>query len=99
MPKREATLNASFSGLARSKYFNFVHPLPGGIHCIATGMHYFVMNRLNLIHTSHVRGLNPKRYVDEFIFRRNFLQEKWQAAADRAPTLEEYLKGYVHGDN
>jgi tryptophan halogenase len=99
MPKREPTLNASFSGLARSKYFNFVHPIPGGIHCIATGMNYFVMNRLNLIHAIHVRGLDPKRHVDEFVFRRKFLQDKWQRAADRSPTLEEYLKGYVHGNN
>jgi hypothetical protein len=70
--------------------------LPGGIHAIATGMNYFVMNRMNLIHAEWQYKNNVKRLVDEFVFRRRFMQEKWQRAADRALSLYEFLKKNVH---
>lgn len=96
MVKRIPTINRGFADLVDKKFFMFGHNLPGGIHCIATGMNYFVMNRLNLIHAEWQHKHNAKRLLDEFVFRRKFLQEKWQKAADRSPTLYQFLKQNIH---
>jgi hypothetical protein len=96
MVKRLPTINRGFADLVDKKYFHFGHVLPGGIHCIATGMNYFVMNRLNIIHAEWVNRNNAKRVLDEFVFRRKFLQDKWQRAADRSPTLYQFLKNNVY---
>ncbi len=98
MVKRIPTINRGFADLVDKKFFMFGHNLPGGIHCIATGMNYFVMNRANIIHAEWKFGHNAKRVLDEFIFKRKFLQDKWQRAADRSPTLYQFLKNKIYND-
>jgi tryptophan halogenase len=98
MVKRLPTINRGFSDLVDKKFFHFGHNLPGGIHCIATGMNYFVMNRMNIIHAEWQHRNNAKRLLDEFIFRRKFLQDKWQRAADRAMNLYQYLKKNIYNE-
>jgi tryptophan halogenase len=98
MVKREPTINRGFADLVDKKFFHFGHVLPGGIHCIATGMNYFVMNRLNIIHAEWQHRHNSKRILDEFVFKRKFMQDKWQRAADRAPTLYQFLKNNIYNE-
>ena len=84
--------------LAERKLFLFAHENGGGIHCIATGMHYFVLHKNNLLFAENHRGTDAKLHCDEFIFRRKFLQQKWQAVADRSPTLYQYLKDNIYNE-
>lgn len=99
MVRREPTINRGFADLVDKKFFHFGHAGTGGIHCIATGMNYMIMNRLNIIHAEFMYGHNAKRHLDEFVFRRKFMQDKWQRAADRSPTLYKYLKDNFYGNN
>lgn len=98
MVKRLPTINRGFADLVDKKFFHFGHLGSGGIHCVATGLNYMVMNRLNILHAEFQYGNNPKRHLDEFVFRRKFLQAKWQAAADRSPSLFQYLKDNIYAN-
>ena len=98
MTKLIPTLGKGFHDLANRKMFYFNHGDFGGIHCVATGMHFFVMSKLNTIFASHVFGTDVKAIVDLFVARREELQKKWQAAASKAPSLFQYLKTNVHNE-
>ena len=98
MIKLTPTLAKGFSDLANRKMFYFNHQDFGGIHCVATGMHFFVMSKLNTIFASHVFGTDVKAIVDLFVGRRGELQKKWQDAANKAPSLFQYLKTNVHNE-
>jgi tryptophan halogenase len=95
---RTPTTHVGFHDLAERKMFKFAHEGGGGIHCISTGMNYFMLHRHQLIFAENHRGIDAKLHCDEFVFRRKFLQQKWQAVADRAPTLYQYLKDKVHNE-
>jgi hypothetical protein len=98
MTKLIPTVAKGFADLANRKMFHFNHQDFGGIHCVATGMHFFVMSKLNTIFASHVFGTDVKSIVDSFVDSRDKLQKKWQAAASRAPSLFQYLKTNVHNE-
>jgi tryptophan halogenase len=98
MVKRVPTLTKGFNDLANRKMFNFSHTLPGGIHCIATGMNYFVKGRLNLMHEEHVFRADVKLNVDSFVSRRALLQQKWISAATNSPSLFQYLKDNIYNE-
>jgi hypothetical protein len=78
--------------------FFFNHADFGGLHCVATGMNFFVMSRLNTIFAAHVFRTDVKSQVDNFVSRRRKLQTKWQDAAKNLPSLFQYLKTNVHNE-
>jgi hypothetical protein len=98
MIKLTPTLAKGFHDLANRKMFFFNHADFGGLHCVATGMHFFVMSRLNTIFASHVFGTDVKSQIDNFVSRRLRLQAKWQDAAKNLPSLFQYLKTNVHNE-
>ena len=92
------TLAKGFHDLANRKMFHFNHGDKGGIHCVATGMNFFVMSKLNTIHALHVFGTDVKSIIDNFVVNRSNFQRKWQDAASNAPSLFQYLKANVHNE-
>jgi len=98
MIKLVPVLSKGFHDLANRKMFYFNHTTTGGIHCVATGMHFFVMTALNIDHANHVLGADVKSHVDNFVHRRAILQNTWRCAAESAPTLYQYLKENVYNE-
>jgi tryptophan halogenase len=98
MTKLIPTLGKGFHDLANRKMFYFNHGDFGGIHCVATGMHFFVMSKLNTIFASHVFRTDVKSQVDTFVSRRRNLQTKWQDVAKNLPSLFQYLKTNIHNE-
>jgi len=99
MVKQEPTVRKGFHDMSIKKMFNRPHDEVGGIHCIATGMNQFTMNRLNLLYAKNTANYDIKFHIDRFIVNRKQLQNKWQKVADAAPTLYQYLKDNVHYEN
>jgi tryptophan halogenase len=97
MVNRTPSINSGFAELANRKLINFAHTDQGGIHCIATGMNYLVLHKQNMLFAQNHRSVDPKIHCDEFIFRRKFLTDKWQAIADKSPTLYQWLKDNIYG--
>lgn len=90
------TLRKGFADLVNRKMFRFTHEGQGGIHCISTGMNYFVLNKINAKYNEYQYGVDLKSHVDNFVAQRKVMQARWQQVADRAPTLFQYLKDNVH---
>jgi hypothetical protein len=60
-------------------------------------MNYLVLHKQNMLFAQNHRSVDPKIHCDEFIFRRKFLTDKWQAIADKSPTLYQWLKDNIYG--
>lgn len=96
MVDQKPTLRKGFADLVNRKMFRFEHLDSGGIHCIATGMNYFVFNKINQLYLQYQNGIDLKNHVDEFVARRNEMQHKWKNVAAQSPTLYQYLKNNIY---
>lgn len=97
MVKRIPSLNKGFADLVNRKMFLFSHSHdPGGIHCIATGMHYFVFDKANVMYAEKVLKINLKKHLEDVDKVYSDLKTKWIEAAERAPSLFNYLKENIH---
>jgi flavin-dependent dehydrogenase len=99
MVKLEPTINKGFAYLANKKMFDFKHDEAGGMHCVATGMNYFVFNILNVLHAKKTYGVDVKETVDQFIKQRDDLINLWETVANSSPILSNYLKENVYNDS
>jgi len=88
----------TFFDLAWRKLAVFRHNEQGGLQYVATGMHFHIMSKLQLLYAERAFRQNPKNEVDEFVRKRAILQKKWQRAAELCPSLYQYLKDNVHND-
>ncbi len=86
-----------FADLSNRKMFLDRHEEHMGIHCIATGMNYYVADPSLL---AHLRYQHPHIDYEDVI---NSLdkkwkkqQLKWRRAADKAPTLYQYLNRNIY---
>jgi len=86
----------TFFDLAWRKLAVFRHNEHGGLQYVATGMHFHIMSKLQLLYAERAFRQNPKKEVDEFVRKRAILQKKWQRAAELCPSLYQYLKDNVH---
>lgn len=98
MVDRIPSLAKGFNDLVNKKMFDFNHNTLGGIHCIATGMNFLVMSKINLMHATNVFHIDVKHEVDTFVSNRAQLQLKWKNAANDAPSLHTYLSEMVYND-
>ena len=96
--KNDLNAKKDYVELVNRKMFRFGHTGDAGIHCIATGMNYMVWHKFNMIYVEKGFKVDVKRATDEFVARRKVLQDKWQRVADRSPTLYQYLKDNIHGE-
>lgn len=96
MIKQIPMLSRGFTDLVARKMNYQSHAGPGGIHCIATGMNYFVLSRVNKLNVEFTHGTDFKKHVDDFIENRKIYQNQWERIADTAPSLYEYLKTNVY---
>ena len=96
MVRNDPTVRRGFYDLVNRKLSYFKHSDEGGIHCIATGMHYFVFNNINLKYIENVHRIRIKDHVDNFIQNRKILQDRWQEIANNSPTLYQYLKDNIY---
>ncbi len=84
-----------FTNLADRKIYLNRHEGTGGIHCIATGMHYSVLPPSNVLYAQCHRNEDVKAHVDQFAFGRKALQVKRRPGAEAAPTLFAYLRDNI----
>jgi len=90
------SLSVGFIDLASRKMLIQEHNNIGGMHCIATGMHYFPVD-INTVKSWELYSKsNYKIWVDEFNEERDALVEKWSVNADNSPSLYKYLKEKYH---
>jgi Tryptophan halogenase len=86
------TINSGFMDLASRKMFILEHNIQGGMHCIATGMHYELLDENQVRSWELYTGSDYKLWVKEFLDKRLPMMQKWKEAADESPTLYTYLK-------
>tara|TARA_B110000503_G_scaffold12801_1_gene17434 strand:- start:20726 stop:22312 length:1587 start_codon:yes stop_codon:yes gene_type:complete len=92
-------LTNGFTDLVRRKMSMFGHDHNGGMHCIATGMNYFVFNNLNMLYNEKLNNININDHFNYWQENRKQLIKKWNYTAKTAPTLFEYLKENIHDHN
>jgi tryptophan halogenase len=92
------TLHDGFIRLADKKMFQQEHSLPGGIHCVATGMNYMLVDKAAVLSWELHYGVDVKKVVDDFIEQRKQLIASWRHNTNQAPTLNEYLRKKYYED-
>ena len=98
MVKNVPTIRKGFADLVNRKMFKHSHESAGGIHCIATGMNYFVMHKINLLNAKIGLKTDVKAAVDQFIFERQQQQHRWLISADAEKSLMQYLQDNIHNE-
>lgn len=97
LPRLIPDTAAGFTSLHSHKMHGTPVPEIAGINWIAVGMHYFMLDNVNIdmdqLHSgyAHVKG-NCDRISQEFEIRKN----RWLEAAKDKPTLYQYLKEHIH---
>jgi hypothetical protein len=101
MPNCEPDGAVGFVALKEDKMFNGRTPTLGGITWISVGMNYFMLdqNRIDVEMLHRDNPSNVKAQYDilfqEYERRKNF----WLEAAKDAPSLYQYLKDNIHGND
>ena len=74
------------------------HPLDsnGGIHCIATGMNYQMLDTIDVQKMSLHNSINYKNIIDTFTEKWNEKYQKRLVEANKSPSLFEYLRDNIH---
>jgi hypothetical protein len=67
-----------------------------GIHCIATGMNYNMLDKLDIEIMQMNTGFNYKNLIDTFIDKWNKNYENRLEESKKSPSLLEYLKNNIH---
>lgn len=69
-----------------------------GIHCIATGMNYFPVDKNVIQRWGHFENVNAYAACQNtFMIWENY-RKNWQYEADNSPTMYKWLKENVHND-
>jgi tryptophan halogenase len=92
------TLSVGFADFAYRKVQLQEFDNTGGIHCIATGMRYPLVDESVVSQWQHYNpNTDYKKYIDEMIPIWNKEQRQYKREADDCPTIYEYLKNNIHG--
>jgi tryptophan halogenase len=74
------------------------HDNVGGVHCIATGLNYFPVNKHAIDRWTHNDGVDYyERCKDTWNIWKTF-RKFWQEEADNSPTMYQWLKENIHND-
>ena len=97
MVEQIPTLSVGFADLAHRKMHQQEFDSSSGIHCIANGMRWPVVDESVVAQWSHYnRHNNYKQIIDEIIPLWNKEQRQWKREADDSPTLYEFLKTNIY---
>lgn len=99
MVKNLPTKAVGFSDFANRKMYNHEYDGTAGIHCIATGMRYFIVDenviKLWEFHNPHMRY---REGIDKLIPIWNKEQRQWKREAEDSPSLYEYLRDNIYNN-
>jgi tryptophan halogenase len=68
----------------------------GGIHCIATGLNYFPVNKNSIQRWEHYEGVDYYEYCKNTWSTWEIFRKLWQEEADASPTMYQWLKENIH---
>ena len=90
---------SQFFDLARRQELVEDHP-PVGVHCICTGMDYRMIDPVVVSEWEwNFPQVDKKKMIDNFIVLNNSMRSRWNKLADQSPTVYEYLRTNIYGDN
>jgi tryptophan halogenase len=101
MPNCEPDGAVGFVALKEDKMFNGRTPTLGGITWVSVGMNYFVLDKnridVELLHRDNPSNVRAQYDIlfQEYERRKNF----WLEAAKDAPSLYQYLRDNIHGND
>ena len=88
---KKETFADGFFKLAEKKMFTQEF-IGGGMHCIATGMNYPVVDQVGISAWELHYDKDLKKRVDLFISDREIVKREWVKIAEKSPTLHQFLK-------
>lgn len=90
---------SQFFDLARRQELVEDHP-PVGVHCICAGMDYRMIDPVVVSEWEwNFPQVDKKKMIDNFIMLNNSMRSRWNKLADQSPTVYEYLRTNIYGDN
>ena len=92
-----ASFGATFLDFQFRKMLGRLTPPENGITYISVGMNHNVFNRVDQMHAINNRDIKP--YIDTILEKFKMKKEKWNNATKDAPSLYEYLKTKIYGDD
>ena len=75
------------------------HEALGGIHCIATGLNYFPVNKDTVQRWEHHHGIDYYERCQKTWDTWKIFRKVWQEEADKSPTMYQWLKENYYSDN
>jgi len=90
---------SQFFDLARRQELVEDHP-PVGVHCICAGMDYRMIDPVVVSEWEwNFPHVDKKKMIDKNIMLNNSMRSRWNKLADQSPTVYEYLRTNIYGDN
>jgi len=88
-----------FNEMSDIQIFRQRHDLnAGGLHCIATGLNYFPVNKTTIERWQIVDGIDYFEYCKNTWKQWEIFRKEWQDEADSSLTMYQWLKENIHND-
>jgi hypothetical protein len=98
VPALEPSMVVGFNDLAEIHINRQRYDGQGGIHCIATGLNYFPVNKKDIERWTFSNGIDYYQSTKNTFEIWEKLRKMWQEEADASPTMYEWLKENIHKD-
>jgi tryptophan halogenase len=98
LPYLEPSMIGAFNDLADIHINRQRFDGVGGIHCIATGLNYFPVNKDTIDRWKHYDGIDYYEYTKNTWVTWEIFRKLWQEEADASPTMYQWLKENIHND-
>jgi hypothetical protein len=87
-----------FQDLAERKMNEQEYLVSTGVHCIATGMQYFPIDKHSLDRLCFSMGKDYYQICRQSFGNMDMLKKKWRGEAEKSPTMYQYLKNTIYLD-
>ena len=98
IPELQPSQIKGFRELADIHFYQNRHNESSGIHCIATGLNYFPVNKDTIDRWSHYDGIDYNEWCKPTWNKWDISRKIWQEEADASPTMYQWLKENIHND-
>ena len=98
VPSLDPSMIVGFNDLADIHINRQRYDGQGGIHCIATGLNYFPVNKDTVDRWKHYDGIDYYEYTKDTWKTWDIFRKLWQEEADASPTMYQWLKENIHND-
>ncbi len=98
VPNLEPSMVVGFNDLADIQINRQRHDGLAGIHCIATGLNYFPVNKNTIQRWKHYEGVDYYEFCKGTWATWEVFRKLWQEEADASPTMYQWLKENIHND-